>query len=253
MEHIDNLVTEEQVAENVEITTEEIPVKTYTQEEVDAIVGKRIARKEAKIRKEYDRKYGELTEVLEAGTGKKGVDELKDTFQSFYASKGIRMPEKPNYSAKDIEVLAKAEAAEFINGGFEEVVEEVDRLAAITVEKMTAREKALFKELATYRQNAERGKALSKLGVTEDVYGSEDFKAFASKFNTNTPIEDVYSIYAKTLPRKEHKIMGSMKNTTPDKGVKDHYTPEELSKLSAADLRDDNVWAAVRRSMTGGK
>lgn len=252
MENIENLVTE-QVAENVETTTEEIPVKTYTQEEVDAMFGKRLARKEAKIRKEYERKYGELTEVLEAGTGKKGVDELKDTFHSFYASKGIQMPKKPDYSAKDIEVLAKADAAEFINGGFEEVVEEVDRLAAIGVDKMTARDKALFKELATYRQNAEHRKALSKLGVTEEVYASDDFKAFASQFNPNTPIEDVYNIYAKTLPRKEHKVMGSMKNPSRDNGVKDHYTPEELGKLSPADLRDDNVWAAVRRSMTGGK
>jgi hypothetical protein len=251
MENIENLVTE--VTENVEITTEEIPVKTYTQEEVNDMMGKRLARQEAKIRKEYDRKYGELTEVLEAGTGKKGVDELKDTFHSFYASKGVQMPKKPEYSAKDIEVLAKADAAEFINGGFEEVVEEVDRLAAIGVDKMTARDKALFKELATYRQKEERGRELSKLGVTEDVYTSEEFKAFASQFNPNTPITDVYNIYAKTLPRKEHKVMGSMKNTGMDTGVKDHYSPEEISKLSAADLRDDNVWAAVRRSMTGGK
>ena len=101
MENIENLVTE-QVAENVEITTEEIPVKTYTQEEVDEMMGKRVARERAKIRKEYDRKYGELTEVLEAGTGKHGVDELRDTIQSYYASKGIEKPKKPNYSAKAI-------------------------------------------------------------------------------------------------------------------------------------------------------
>ena len=62
--------------ENVEQTTEETPIKTYTQEEVDAIVGKRVARNEAKIRKEYDRKYSGLTDVLKAGTGKESVEEI---------------------------------------------------------------------------------------------------------------------------------------------------------------------------------
>ena len=252
MEHIENLVTD--VTENVENTTEEIPViKTYTQEEVDAIVGKRIARKEAKIRKEYDRKYGELEEVLRVGTGKENADanELKDTFRDFYASKGIKMPQKPNYSAKDIEVLANAEADEFINGGFEEVVEETDRLARLGVENMTAREKAVFTKLATYRQNAERSKELSKLGVTEDVYGSDDFKAFASKFNSNVSISDIYGIYAKTQPKKEYKTMGSMKsNGSTDDGIKDFYTVEEARRFTKADYdKNPRLYAAVEESM----
>lgn len=249
MEHIENLATN--VAENVEITTEETPIKTYTQEEVDAIVGKRIARKEAKIRKEYDRKYGELEEVLKAGTGKNSVEELKDTFHDFYASKGIPMPKKPNYSAKDIEVLANADAAEFINGGMEDVVEETDRLAAMGIENMTARDKAVFKVLANYRQNAERGAELSKLGVTEDVYSSDDFKAFASKFNSNTPITDVYEIYSKTQPKKEHRTMGSMKNNSSgDSGVKDFYTVDEARRFTKADYdKNPALFAAVEKSM----
>jgi hypothetical protein len=46
--------------------------------------------------------------------------------------------------------------------------------------------------------------------------------------------------------------MGSMKNTSQDNGVKDYYSPEEISKLSMADLRNPKVWNAVRKSMTGG-
>lgn len=251
MEHIENLVTE--VTENVEHTTEETPVKTYTQEEVDEIVGKRLARKETKIRKEYDRKYGELVDVLRAGTGKENADEdeLKDAFQKFYASKGIHVPQKPNYSAKDIEVLAQAEAEEFINSGFEDVVEEVDRLAKIGAEKMTAREKAVFTRLANYRQNAERGRELSKLGIGEDVYTSDDFKAFASKFNSNTPIKEVYDIYEQTHPKKEYKTMGSMKNgNSGDNGVKDFYTVEEARRFTKADFdKNPKLFAAVEKSM----
>ena len=96
MENNENFVTE-QVAENVEQTTEQIP-KMYTQEQVDDIVGKRIARNTAKIRREYDRKYGSLTEVLEAGTGKQSVEEITDTFREFYKGKGITLPQKPSYT-----------------------------------------------------------------------------------------------------------------------------------------------------------
>ena len=246
------LVTE-QVAENTEQTVEETP--KYTEAEfnakLDEVLGKKIARKEAKIRKEYERKYGNLEEVLKAGTGKESVEEMTDTFADFYRKKGITIPEKPVYAAKDIEVLARAEADDIISGGFDEVVEEVDRLAAKGASNMTAREKAVFKTLAEYRQSAERGKELSKIGVTEDVYNSQEFKDFAGKFNANTPIRDIYDIYAKTKPRKEIKPMGSMKNTTSDDGtVKDFYTREEALKFTKKDFdKNPALFKAVEASM----
>ena len=116
---------------------------------------------------------------------------------------------------------------------------------------MTAREKAVFKALAEYRQNTERSQELSRIGVTEDVYNSKEFKDFAGKFAANTPIAEIYDIYHKTLPKKEIKTMGSMKQM-PETGVKDYYSPEDIDKLSLSDLDDPKVWEAVRRSMTGG-
>lgn len=245
----------EQATENVEQTTEQTPIKTYTQEEVDAIVGKRIARNEAKLRKEYDRKYGDLTAVLKAGTGKESVEEMTDTFQQFYASKGVKMPQKPIYTQKDIEILAKAEADDIIHAGYEDVVDEVDRLAALGVEKMTEKEKVIFKRLAEHRQSAERGRELSSIGVTEDVYNSAEFQAFAGKFNPNTPIKDIYDIYSKTKPKKEIQTMGSMKsNATHDNGVKEFYTVEEARKFSKADYdKNPALFAAVQKSMTKWK
>ena len=256
MSEIENLVAE-QVTENVEQTTEQSP-KTYTQEEfdsavnskVDEVLGKKIARKEAKIRKEYERQYGNLMNTLKAGTGKDSVEEINDTFEKFYTGKGIRI-EKPNYSARDIEILARAEADEIIRGGFEDVVEEVDRLSALGVNGMTAKEKAAFKILAEYRQSAERGKELSQIGVTEDVYNSKEFQDFAGKFNSNTPIKDIYEIYAKTQPKKEIRTMGSMKsNPATDTGVKEFYSVEEARKFSKADYdKNPALWEAVQRSM----
>lgn len=249
MENNENFVAE-QVAENVEQTTEQTP-KTYTQEEVDAIVGKRLARKEARIRKEYDREYGELKEVLRAGTGKESVGEMTDTFRQFYIKKGVPMPQKTDYTDADIQILANAEANDIINAGYEEVVEEVDRLTSVGYDNMTAREKAVFKTLAEHRQNTERGRELAQIGVTEDVYNSEDFKAFASKFNPNTPFKDVFDIYRKTQPQKDIRTMGSMKNSdSGDSMVKDFYTPEEARKFSKKDY-DNNpaLFAAVEKSM----
>lgn len=251
----ENLVTEE-VTENVEKPTEEPQVeepaeKTYTQSELDDIVGRRLARNSAKIRKEYDKEYGELVDVLRAGTGKESVTDIKNSFAEFYESKGVKLPEKPIYSDKDIEVLAKSDAAEFIDSGYEEVVEEINRLADIGINNITPREKAYLKVLAEHQQKTERQKELSKIGVTENVYNSEEFQKFANQFNSNTPIADIYNIYSKTLPKKEIKPMGSMKHEpTKDTGVKDYYSYEEANKFTVEDFnKNPALYEAVKKSM----
>jgi hypothetical protein len=237
MENNENLVTK--VTENTEQTAEETP-KTYTQAELDAIVGKRLARQEAKFRKENDRKYGDLINTLETGTGKKGVDELNNAFTEFYESKGVKIAKRPEYSTKDIETLARAEANEIINGGFEDVVDEVDRLTEIGAENMTEREKAVFKVLAEHRYSTEQSRELAKIGVTEDIYNSQDFKEFQKMFAKDTPIAKVYETYAKTQPKKEIKTMGSMKTSeSANNGIKDYYSPEEARQFSKKDF-DEN-------------
>lgn len=253
----ETLVTE--VTENVEKTTEETP-KTYTEAEfkaavntkVDEVLGKKIARKEAKIRKEYETKYGNLEEVLRAGTGKESVEEMTDTFAEFYERKGIKVrKDEPNYTDKDIEILAKAEAKEIIDYGIDEVVEEVDRLANKGLENMTAREKAYFKALAEYRQNTERKNELSKIGVSGEVYESQEFKDFAKQFNSTTPIADIYNIYKQTKPQKEFKTAGSMKHLpTEDTGVKEYYSFEEASKFTESELdKNPALYEAIKKSM----
>jgi hypothetical protein len=252
MNENENLVTE-QVTENVEQTTEETP--KYTEAEfnakLDEVLGKKLARREAKIRKEYDRKYGNLEGVLKAGTGKESLEEITDTFANFYRGKGITLPEKPNYTDKDIEVLARAEANEIINMGYEDVVEEVDRLVELGAENMTAREKAYFKVLAEHRQNAERKNELAKIGVTDEEYNSREFQEFAGKFNPKTPISEIFNLYNKTKPKKDIKPMGSMKNSTSDdSGVKDFYTRDEALKFTKADFdKNPALFKAVQASM----
>lgn len=249
MDNNENFVAE-QVTENVEQTTEETP-KMFTQDEVNEIVGKSKARERAKVTRQFERKYGQLEEVLKAGTGKEDVDDITDTFKQFYTKKGIKFAEKPAYSEQDLQVLARVDADEIIRAGYDEVVEEVERLTELGAANMTPREKAVFKVLAEHRQGAERGNELSKIGVTEDVWGSKEFADFASKFSATTPIRDIYDIYEKTQPKKNIRTMGSMKNSNSgDSGVKDFYTPEEARRFTKKDF-DNNpaLFKAVENSM----
>lgn len=256
METNENVVTEE-VAENVETTTEETE-KTYTEKEVNELLKKKldevlpgkIARREAKIRKEYDRKYGDLEGVLRAGTGKESVEDITDSFKQYYEQRGVTMPKKQTFSDKDLEVLARADAEDIINSGYDEVAEEVERLTKIGADKMTPREKALFRALADHRRDAERGRELSEIGVTKETYDSPEFREFASKFTVATPIREIYDLYVKTQPKKEIRTMGSVKQAGGG-GTKDYYSPEEIDRLTLKDLDDPKVWEAVRRSMTG--
>ena len=248
-EQIEDLEVVE-TSENVEQTTEETvkePEKLFTQEDLNAAVGKAKARERAKVEKQYQRRYGGLTDVLKAGTGKETVEEMTDTFKQFYQKKGIQFSQEPAYSEEDIALLANADANDIISSGFDEVVEEVDRLADLGTDKMTPRERALFKTLAEHRQNAERGQALNAIGVTEDVYNSKEFKAFADQFKPSVPITEVYKQYAKTVKPNVEPI-GSMKNGSHDEG-KTFYTPEEVDKLTPKDLDNPVIFQRVRDSM----
>ena len=251
MDNNENFVEQ---TENVEQHTEEAvkePAKVFTQEEMNAAVGRAKARERAKVEKQYQKKYGDLEEVLKAGTGKESVDEITDTFTKFYEGKGVVIPKKPNYSDKDIEVLARAEASDIINSGYEDVVEEVDRLTEVGFDNMTAREKVYFKVLAEHRQKAERQKELAKIGVTEEVYNSPEFQEFASDYKSNTPIEKIWNNFQKTQPKKDIKPMGSMKNSTSeDSTVKDFYTRDEALKFTKEDFdKNPALYKAVTNSM----
>lgn len=253
MNENENVVVE-QTTEAVEQTTEETP-KTYTEAEfnakLDEVLGRKIAREKAKLRKEYDREYGELTDVLKAGMGKEDMGEITNDLREFYSKrKGIKIEKRPEYSAKDLETLARAEADEIIGMGYDEVVDEYDRLTRLGAAKMNAREKAVYKALAEHKQNADKTRELSSIGVTEDVYNSKEFKEFQSKFNPNTPIRDIYDIYNKTT-KKEFKSPGSMKSTNAnDNGVKDFYTYEESLKFTKKDFdKNPALFKAVCDSM----
>lgn len=264
MENNEELVTN--VTENVEEqTTEEIvdggeiveTPKTYTEEElnakVDELLARKIARKEAKIRKEYEDKYSvykEAESVLNAGLGTSSITEATENLREFYTNKGVQIPKyEPTYSDSDMKVLANAEADEIIESGFDEVVEEVDRLA--NKGELSPREKLVFTKLAEYRKAESNRKELAKIGVKDEVLNSDDFKEFAKDFKTDVPITKIYEKYAKLQPKPEVETMGSMKNNTSnDTGVKDFYTRDEAMKFTKKDFdKNPALFKAVEQSM----
>lgn len=257
-ENVEEQTTEEIVEGG---TTEEVveAPKTYTEEElnarVDELLAKKIARKEAKLRREYESKYSDYKEaesVLNAGLGTSNIKEATENLMEFYKKKGVEIPKyTPSYNDYDMKAGAEMEANEIIESGFDEVVEEVDRLADKGVDNMTPREKLIFSKLAEYRKTEGNRQELAKIGVKEEVFNSEDFKEFAKDFKSDVPITKIYEKYAKTQPKPEVEVMGSMKNATSnDTGVKDFYSRDEAMKFTKKDFdKNPALYKAVEQSM----
>lgn len=262
-----NVVTE--VAENVvEQATEELvdstestkndegqAEKIYTEDElnkrVDELLKKKIARKEDKIRKEYEAKYGPLTNVLSAGLETDNVEEMTNKMSEFYKENGVKIPEKIKYSENEEKILARAEANSIIEAGFDEVVEEVDKLTQKGLANMNAREIEIFQTLANYRKEQEDLRELKKIGA-EDILKDNEFLEFKKYLDKNVPMQKAYELYEKAKPKKIiNEPLGSMKTDTTKNEIKDFYTYEEASKFTRKDFdKNPALFKAVERSMT---
>ena len=235
----ENLEKEEVVEEAVE---------TFTKEQVDEMIAKKIARKEAKIRREYEKKYGRAETVLKAGLQKDNFEEAVTELENYYTQEGVNIP-KTQYSQRDTEILANAEANEIIESGYDDIVEEVDRLARIGVENMSTSDKIIFQKLAEERKRIEDENDLSSIGISKDSL-TDEFKNFAKNLDPKMSTKEKYEFYLKYKPKKEVRKMGSMESGPTNK-VKEYYTAEEISRLTDEELDNPQIWEAVRKSMTG--
>lgn len=234
-------------------TVEKEEVRTFTQEEVDAIVQKRLARKERDFQKELS-KYKSAEEVLKTGLGATDINDAEDKLREYWGEQGMKMPErvKPGLTQHQLEVLAQDEANEFIEEGYESMKTEANRLASKGYQNLNESEKIIFNKLAETLTREDNKKALLKLGASEDLLTDKSFIDFKNKFNNNVPISEVYDMYMKSSkPKTVKENPGSMKNSDINT-TKDFYTPEEISKLSDEQLDDPKIWEVVRRSMTEG-
>ena len=263
-ENVDTQTTEE-IGEGIELTdtseAEEVnatstddekeEVKSFTQEEVDAIVQKRLARKERDYQKELS-KYKSAEEVLKAGLEAKDISDAEDKLRAFWGEQGMKLPDKETsgLTQYDREILAKGYADEFIKEGYDSMKEEANRLASKGYQNLNESEKIIFDRLAETLTRENNRKALLQLGASEEILSDKSFIDFKNKFNSNVPITEVYDMYMKNNNKKTVKENpGSMKNSDVN-STKDFYTPEEIAKLSDEQLDDPKIWEIVRKSMT---
>lgn len=253
-ENADTQTAEENVEEVVNTEEPKEEKKEFTQEELNKLFKERADRAEKRaserIRREYEEKYSPLDSLLSTVLGTKSVEESTKKLREFYKDNGINIPEEPKYSERDLELLAKAEADSIINSGYEDLVDEVDRLANKGFDKMTQREKLLYKNLEEERERQVSEKELASIGVTKEKLEDSNYKEFAKNLNPNLSEKQKYEMYLKYNPKKEVETIGSMKSKTTKDEVKDFYTFEEASKFTRKDFdRNPKLFAAVERSM----
>ena len=235
-EEVEEVETNEE--ENLPVEDKEVKQEeTFTKEQVDELIAKKLARKEAKIRKEYNNKYRKLENVVNAGLGTHSTDEAVDKLTQFYQSKGIEIPELSNFDDDDIQTLGESDADKIIKSGYDDIVEEVERLAKIGVENMSVRDKVAFQKLATERQRIEDVKELAAIGVDSSILEDNDFKEYTNKLNPNLSLKEKYEMYLGSKPKKKINKIGSMKNTeVAHSELKDFYTREEAQKFTSEDF-----------------
>lgn len=254
-----------ETSEIVETTTEEIveePVKMYTEEEfnakLDDVLAKKIARKEAKLRREYEEKYAgykEAEAVLNAGLGTSNIEEATDSLRDFYRKKGVEIPtyqKEESYTEEEAGILANYEAQKIIEAGYDEVVEELAVLSAkYDNEGMTAKEQRLFRQLADYKNREDSRAELAQIGVGAEVLDDEGFKAFADKLNPKLSTKEKYEMYTSLTKKSNIEPIGSMKGTkSSDPSVKEFYSFEEASKFTREELdKNPALFEAIKRSM----
>lgn len=261
-ENVDTQTTEENV-DGIELTDtsdteketepveEKEEVKTFTQEEVDEIVKRRLARKEREYQKELS-KYKDTDNVLRSTLKIQDGDDTNAKLREYYEAEGISLPKaiEPGLSSREIEVLAKDDADEIIAEGYDAMYDEAQRLANIGYNNLNEREKIIFTKLGDKLTEEKDKKELRRLGAKDSLLTDENFISFRKQFNSNVPMETIYGLYTKSQkPKTAKENPGSMKNSEINP-VKDYYTPEEISKLTDEQLDDPKIYAAVRKSMT---
>ena len=247
-ENTEQLTAEEEVEQVEGETTEEVveepetkQEETFTKEQVDEMIAKKLARAKAKMERQFARqesKHRDFENLVMAGTETNSPEEAYNKLNDFYTQRGITIPKQNmSYDDRDIEILADNDAREIIEAGYEEIVEEVERLNEMGYENLSERDKILFRKIATERQRIEDMKDLETIGVNYEDINNEEFKNFTSKLNPNLSLKEKYEMYVGSKPKKEIKKIGSMKNEpTANTELKDFYTREEAMKFKPEDF-----------------
>lgn len=243
-ESVDNT---EEVVDNNEVQ-EEPQVQTYTQEDVDKILEARTNSLNRKHQKELD-KYRQTESILKQGLDVDNIDDINKQLAEFYKEQGVEITQTSSLNDRDEQILARADINDIISFGDGEMMETARELA--NKKNRTVREETVFQGLMREIGIRQATAELSKSGADKSIYESNEFKTFASKFNPDVPITDIYNLYSKTLPaKKQPESAGSMKSVQVNNQIKEFYTPEEARKFTNEDYdKNPALFDAVCKSM----
>lgn len=264
--------TSEADASKVEEEKESVKEKLYTREEMQAEIDRNVQGRLARVERDNARKiqeYEELVSTLRAGMGKNdgNVQDLNKDLRKFYKEQGIEIPDvvSRGLSEREEKILAKAEAEEIINGGDDYINQTAKEIYNIPAEKRTIRQKAIFESLGKYMMQEKAKAQLKEKGVDESILQDDSFKKFASRFNAQTSIADIYDMYdmyqktnakevVETPKRERPASTGSTRTVAKTNTVKEYYTEEEASKFTQKELMDNpELLKAVEDSMAKWK
>lgn len=233
---------------DTEETKEEQPKgRFYTDDEVNSIVDKRVARKMRKYEKQMA-EYEDTENVLKSALEVDNISDANKKLRNYYQEQGYELPEKKSsYSERELNILAKAEADEIIEEGYDSMLEEANRLAKIGYQNLNQKEKIIFMTLGDELDKQNDTRELKKLGANEELLNDSKFIEFRSMFDKKTPIEKVYGLYKNQEPKPKVELPGSMKNTSV-KEEKEYLTPEEVVALTPEDWEKPGMWEKVRKS-----
>lgn len=253
-----NEIVVEDTAES-EAVQEEAPAQMYSQQDVDNILDARTKSLNRRHKKEMQKElkeYKKMQSILEQGLGVTGSDNIINQLTEFYTGQGIEIKqddEDNSLNDEDQKILAEADLKKIKSYGDGEIIETAKELA--DKKSRTVREEALLQGLMHEISLKRATEDLKSINADKSIYESEEFKTFASKFNPNESITEIYNLYKKQLPQKKQpETAGSMKSVQVDNAVKDFYTSEEAKKFTNEDYdRNPALWEAVQRSMYSGK
>lgn len=233
---------------DTEETKEEQPKgRFYTDEEVNSIVDKRVARKMRKYEKQMA-EYEDTENVLKSALEVDNISDANKKLRNYYQEQGYELPEKKSsYSERELKILAKAEADEIIEEGYDSMLEEANRLAKIGYQNLNQKEKLIFMTLGDELDKQNDTRELKKIGANEELLKKSDFIEFRNMFDKKTPIDKVYGLYKNQQPKPKVELPGSMKNTST-KEEKEYLTPEEVVALTPEDWEKPGMWEKVRKS-----
>lgn len=247
-------------------------VKTYTEEEVEQIKSnlkkeydensqklwnQRWAREKDKLEKENAQLY-KIEDVLKNQLGANSRDELVEKLGDFY---NVDMKISQNsLTERQQRILANADAEDIKSLGYDEMVQEANRIASIPKDQRTIHDEVVFNNLATTLTEQNNKKILSEKGYDLAILEDGKFKDFRKKLNYDTPLTDAVDMYnllvkAKSLdtnnvtPPKPASA-GSTKSNVTQNSLKESYTYEEAMKFSKEDFdKNPELYKRVQESM----